>query len=380
MKHYDLIIVTPEPFPYGLAATNRILSYASGIAKSKKVLYICYAGPASADSPNKEKRGNFKNIDFEYLGESYSDKKASMLEKVLLMMYRYIKLTYLLLFRYKLKSILLYSRAKFISDYLLILKKIKKFNLYRDVTEAAGYGNKENHTIKLKQDAVYYDGMIVISTGISEFFDNIDEKKRFLLPVLVDMERFDINRNASEKYFFCCSGANLERDGLLDCMAAFLQFHKSHPEYKFKIASSLRFEDPYHQKVKKLMDENPQCIEHMGALPSYTIPQLMKDATCLLLTPHKNYETRGFPTKLGEYLASGTPTICSSIDDLTEVLEKDTVYMVTPNSPDEIAKKMEYITRNPEEAIKIGNNGKNMMERLYTYQSYSKSLIEFLKL
>ncbi len=380
MKRYDLIIVTAEPFPYGQAATNRILSYAKGLAEEKKVLYICYAGPAIGKSDNKEKEGTYKNIDFKYLGRPYSEKNISAIERALLLLFRYIKLAYLLLFAYKYKSILLYSRAEFISRYLQFIRKIKRANLYRDVTEATGYAKTAESTEKLKQDTAKYDGVIVISTGIRDFFDNISDEKRYLLPVLVDMERFDIERNTSEKYFFCCSGANLERDGLLDCIKAFLKFHESHPDYKFKIASLLNLKDPYHQKVKKLIDENPQSIEWMGAIPSFRIPQLMKNATALMLTPHKNYETKGFPTKLGEYLASATPTICSTIDDLTEVIDDSVAYMVNPNSPHEIAAKMEHIINNRSDAAQIGEKGKEMMKRLFTYTSYSDTLIKFLKL
>ncbi|MBT7817404.1 MAG: hypothetical protein HN566_11765, partial [Polaribacter sp.] len=33
----DLVIVTNEPFPYGAAATNRILTYSSELSKNKRV-------------------------------------------------------------------------------------------------------------------------------------------------------------------------------------------------------------------------------------------------------------------------------------------------------------------------------------------------------
>ena len=182
------------------------------------------------------------------------------------------------------------------------------------------------------------------------------------------------------KTFFVCSGANLERDGLLDSLQGFLLFNDTHPGYTFEIASSINQNDQYHKKCLDLINLHPNLFKLLGPLPPYLIPEKMVESSALLLTPHQNYQTKGFPTKLGEYLASGTPTICSMIDDLIGVINANIVYSVKPNSPQMIAEALHSILMNPKEAESISSAAQRFMKENYTIDSYKKALISFLKI
>lgn len=378
MNKYDLIVVSYEPFPYGKAATNRMLSYLVGIAEEKQILYLCTASP-SVNTPNKEKSGLYNNIHFRYTSTPVLKGKSSFLKKTLNLIYRYIALFSLLLI-YKYKSVLLYSSMPFYNKIVQLACKIKRTNLFIDKTELVGYNysRKTSDILKFKKDMKSLTGIVVISQGLYDYFDNLDSSKKFLLPVLVDLSRF--KQQTKEKYFFCCSGANLERDGLLDCLNGFLIFSKKNKDYVFKIATNLNLEDPYHRRCKDIMDQHPDLIKYLGNLPSYEIPNLLCKSTALMLTPHKNYETKGFPTKLGEYLASGTPVICSSIDDLMAVLPSDTAYIVPPNMPEKIACALQSIVENNQLAETIAKKGRQLMSENYTIHAYKHKLIHFFKL
>ena len=106
----------------------------------------------------------------------------------------------------------------------------------------------------------------------------------------------------------------------------------------------------------------------------------MVEASALILTPHNNYQTKGFPTKLGEYLASGTPTICSMIDDLSGVINANIVYPVKPNSPQMIADALYSILTNNEETENMTSSAKKFMKENYTIDTYKEQLISFLKI
>lgn len=378
---YDLIVVTIEPFPNGLAATNRMLSYLKGIAISKRVLFLTYAGPKYFSSEcNFPQRGEFGNIEYRYIGAPTLPYKPNGAYRLVALVWRYIKLYLLLIFRYQSSSVLVYSREVPLIRALKFISKIKHYALFRDVTETNATTATKVAEEKLKQVCRRLDGLIVISQGIRDFFNNIPAEKKFLLPVLVDSSRFNNTEIEKEKYFFCCSGANLERDGLLDSMKGVLTFHQEHPEYVLQIASSLNMEDPYHVQCKKMMDEHPDVFLYLGKLPATEIPQKMMKASALLLTPHQNYKTKGFPTKLGEYLMSGTPTICSTIDDLQEIIQTNAVFAVHPNSPNEISQALIEIVEQPSKAAEIGQNGKKLMIEFRTIESYISDLLAFLQI
>ena len=177
-----------------------------------------------------------------------------------------------------------------------------------------------------------------------------------------------------------CSGANLERDGLLDSLNGFILFNEKYPGYTFEIASSININDSYHKRCLDLIEMYPSLFKLLGPLPSYLIPEKMLSASALILTPHNNYQTKGFPTKLGEYLASGTPTICSMIDDLSEVINANVVYPVKPNSPQMIADALYSILIGNEGIESMSSSARKFMRDNYTVHAYKEKLISFLQI
>lgn len=381
MRQFDLIVISSEPFPYGQAATNRMLSYLQGIAEDKRVLYLCLAASSNIKTYDISKTGGHNGIEYKYIEAPYTERRFNSLSRGLRLLWRYYMLCMLVLFRYSCTSILLYSSQKLPIKIVRFLSSLKSVNLFRDITELVGYNySKDSVDIeKMKLEMSKFSGIIGISQGIYDYFDNIPISRKFLLPVLVDMNRFAIS-SKKNKTFFVCSGANLERDGLLDSLKGFLLFNEMYPGYTFEIASSINHNDLYHKQCLDLINLHPHLFKLLGPLPSYLIPQKMVEASALLLTPHQNYQTKGFPTKLGEYLASGTPTICSMIDDLSGVINAKIVYSVKPNSPQMIADALCSILINPEEAESISSAAQKFMNDNYTIDSYKKALISFLKI
>lgn len=382
MKKVDLLIVTSQPVPYGLASTNRLLCYADGLAKKKDVVIITLSGPYDNPQFQIPQIGKLENVAYRYLGKTYLSKKSNTIVRALNRLWRHLKLIKLLLIDYKARTILVLSRDNILSILLWIISSLKGIKLYRETSETPEYiVNKLKRYISTNINRLY-SGLIVISDGMKNYYRKIlSDDKFFILPVLVDMDAFINYQNVEKKkYFFYCSGANLERDGFLDGLHAFLEFNKKYPEYELQVATSLNMQDPYHQKAAEIMNDNTHCVKYLGKLPSFEIPQKLMQATALMITPHRNYLTRGFPTKLGEYLASGTPVICSSIDDLVTQLNHDCVYMVAPNFPQEIVSAMENIVNHPEKAKETGEKGRQFAINRFCIDSYVDELISFLKI
>ena len=201
MNKYDLIVVSYEPFPYGNAATNRMLSYLTGLAEEKNILYLCMASPSQTNSHNKEQKGIYRNIEFRYITKPVFEKRRLLFLRALSLFWRYVMLFFLLL-SYDAKSVLLYSSKFFLNKIVQFVCCLKKENIYIDRTELTGYNfsTETSALLKFKRDMECFSGLIVISSGIFDFFDNIQPNRKFLLPVLVDMSRF--TQQKREKYFY----------------------------------------------------------------------------------------------------------------------------------------------------------------------------------
>ena len=378
---YNLIIITGESFPNGMASTNRILCYASSIGQCKKVKLLSYAGPLYNRLEQLPRLGIYNNIEYEYTGPKTLTYRPNFLSRAFFLFKRKVRLLKLMLFNYKCDSVVIVSRS--ITTMLIIkfFSLFLGFKLYRETSETPeNISNKYKRYIH-KKIACIYDGIILISQGMRDYYSFIkDNNKFYVLPVLANPNNFNIGDTKKKKYFFYCSGANLERDGFLDSLKAFIDFSKINKDYKLIVATSLNLSDEYHRKAKKMMEENENIVDYIGRIPSTDIPKFLIEATALLVTPHHNYVTRGFPTKLSEYMLSGTPVICTSIDDLKSELNDNIVYMVKPSRPEEIKKAMLDIVTNPLKAKKIGLNARLYALNNFTMRRYQLDLLKFLKL
>lgn len=377
-KTYDLIVVTGEPFPYGMAASNRLLCYVSSIATTKKVLVLTYDAPYRK---GVQEGGNINGVDYRYM--QHYKKAPNKMVRLFFLLYRYVKLLLLLLFSYKCKAVVFLSRRMLYAMMIKCALIIKGVPFYREISETP-----ENIKSRWKREFVLrthhvFDGFIVISNGIEDLLKKYVRKSRyFFLPVLVQIDRFNNYGMVSKRNIvFYCSGGNAERDGLLDTLNGFIQYRERYNvDIKLEIATALYESDSYHKKVKEVIDGYPLYFTYLGCLPTTEIPKRLMEARALMLTPHKNYVTRGFPTKLGEYLASGTPVICSSIQDLSEQIPSDIVYFVEPNSPTDICEALKHLLSDKQVSTELGERARQWVTANYTMDNYRDSLIQFLSL
>lgn len=380
-ESFDLIVVTTEYFPDGGAATNRIISYAKEIAKKKKVLLLSLA----AQQFNKceiRTSGNFQGISYRYVQNPNGGKHNP--GKIIRSIRRIPKpflLYWFMLFKYSAPTCIYISRNMRYALRMKAVSLIKGMKLIREISEAPYYITNTFKRNIVKQMYRMFDGMIAMTTYIRDFFDGVVSQERFfILPMSVDASRFKTEDNTDGKQIFYCSGGNLERDGLKDILDGFLLFQKTHPTYKLRIATPFDEKDDYHKNVLKIIRGNENCVDYLGVLAAAEIPSYISSSTCFILTPHTDYVTKGFPTKLGEYMVSGKPVICSKIQSLTENIDDGCVIWVNTNSPSDICDALCNIVSDPAIASEIGERGRKMVLNKYTIPPHLDALMKFLQI
>lgn len=389
-KKYCLGLVLQEPFPIGMAATNRILSYVTEIAKNKNVkVYIPLSTEFSPVINNKKPYGIFKGVDFEYANNTTIwPKQSNKILKIFIVIKSIIKL----LLRIKKdnpSTLIFYSNTGLKSFSQIILIKLFYSNkLIIEESEFPKFDRKNKNSILKKIIFSAYrmaDGMIVMTEKLKKYYESLQVHSILVLPMTVDINRFkngDLKFNKDNiKYFAYVGGSGgFERDGLLDSVKAFEMFVKKHNNYKFFIIGPLNNSNKKFVRLKNYIANNnlEKYIIFKGKVPSNEIPKFIYNAVGLFITPPNNFSSGGFPTKLGEYLASGRPVITTDIKDITNKLSHENAFIAKARSPEDISSKIEKIANNPKLANLIGENGKKTAEKIFNIKEYQNKLELFL--
>jgi len=146
------------------------------------------------------------------------------------------------------------------------------------------------------------------------------------------------------------------------------------PEYVRPILIG-KFSPPELEKEVKDL-ESFKKVDYLGWVPFDKIPSYLVQADvgiiCFLSEPN---HIDSNPNKLFEYMAAGLPVIASNFPLWKEIIEGNKCGIcVNPLDPKEIAKAVEYLIEHPEEAKKMGENGRKAVLEKYNWENESKKL------
>ncbi len=126
----------------------------------------------------------------------------------------------------------------------------------------------------------------------------------------------------------------------------------------------------------------PPCIETLGKVPHNEAITLIRQADfSVLLRPQKRYAQAGFPTKVVESLAMGTPVICNITSDLGNYIHDGIEGIVcTDHQPDSLVSSFERVLKlNAKQRQSMRIAARRQAEQSFDYRNYVSPLAEFLQ-
>jgi glycosyltransferase involved in cell wall biosynthesis len=391
MSKPALIVLGSLTYPKGSAPTNRIHLYC-------KALRIAGGSPLviSLDAPfinNQPFRfvGQHEGIPFCFSRGTYI-RKDNFLERNSDRL-RGIKSALFLIRKRKKRNnnvVVLFFSALPVDELILsFLLKLLGVKIIKECNEAPDFIIKEKRlvsirtfllkSIKLKK----YDGIIVISNFLKDFFSKLYPVQRiFQIPILVDLDRFKVFQNVIQNpkkviTYIGFIGGN--KDGLDDLIESIAIVHRSITNLTINLVGN-GYKGDLERLTEKVNRLNLSgIIQILGNKESSEIPVILANSDFLILTrPDNNQAKAGFPTKLGEYLASGKPVIITKTGEVTNYLEDNrSAYLAVPGDIKGIAEKTLFAI-NDKEAEKVGMEGFRVAERNFDYKLYSNELLNVL--
>lgn len=365
------------PFPNGMASSNRVLSYAIGLAEGGYDIEILLLRPSENKNKIKNiyKQGNLYGVKYKYL---VSNLKPSP---------TYFNIFYVLLGI--IKTFFIIKRRQLIivhiSDKISILH-ILFLKLFKNV-KAIWVRDEKPSILKnyfwRKIINYSFSGFFFITNEIKEYSIPYlkPDKKIFILPITINFKRFDsgLKLDLRKNSYFCYVGLiNIKRDGFSTLIKSFLLFKQKYNMTVDLICIGDNNSDELKHCINQfLSDPNFDSIHFIGIKRGEELIQYMKNATGLITTP-AIIDSLGFPSKLAEYLASGVPVITTNAGEISKYLSVDSAYLCEPDNIIEISEVMYEIVSNPDQAAFIGNNGYLVAKRYFHIQSYIPEIKNFI--
>lgn len=125
-----------------------------------------------------------------------------------------------------------------------------------------------------------------------------------------------------------------------------------------------------------LASEGWKRVEFLGRVTPNEVLEAIVSAHCGLVIDHpiSNY-LESYSTKMFEYMACGVPVICSDFPLWVQLVgDAECGVTVNPMDPHAVVKAVEALCRDPEEARRLGENGRKAIRERYNWEN------EFAKL
>lgn len=158
-----------------------------------------------------------------------------------------------------------------------------------------------------------FDGFVLFSKHMAEIV-NVKDKKYLIMEGMISMsENIPIDKKYDRKNSVMYAGSLFPQYGISTLIEAFTQINDNNLELWI-------FGDGESKEYIKNMAQKDERIIYYGFKDRNTVLGYEKEASLLILTrsPTDTYTRMSFPSKLMEYMLTGTPVMTTRIDGIPE--------------------------------------------------------------
>jgi glycosyltransferase involved in cell wall biosynthesis len=398
-----IIIINNNPWVKNTASANRWLSLIEGLEYQNYVIKLFfYEGYTSFQEKSIwGSSGIYRNISYEYLENNVVGgyfqirwnnyvRKYSRFKKILNLIINKLQKDYDIIWTdtTHLGFKLTFYLKKYFPDKIFFTEISEFMDIQR-----YNKGNLLQHIAALQRKKYFekkafyaFDGIVLMTNTLLNFFEKFPPPHpRFLhLPMTVDFSRFknpDLNFDEFKKPYIAFVGVmNDAKDGVSILINAFHLISGKYPSHNLYLIGPWNYDTPFHLKLIKKKGLSNRVF-WMKEYPRENIPLILSNADLLVLPRPDSKQARGgFPTKLGEYLATGCPVCATSVGEIPNYLVNDeSIFFAEPGSIESFAETMNRALQNPYLAKIVGANGRKVAETIFNKDIQVEKLNNFLK-
>jgi glycosyltransferase involved in cell wall biosynthesis len=390
------------PLPIGMAATNRILAYSKGLIENNVNVDVYI--PIPTERPTKKSKygniGTVNGINYYYTIGRFSNRFKVIRAISILSGYRKLigfiatcrsininnkKYEYscIILSTDQIASLFVYSiLGKYLKvPFIFIFDEYPVPIIRHRQKNNIPYWMEFLYKVVLRNVSAY----ISISEELKRYFNSLCKNNTLILPVITDVSRFNkkrIKTNQIDNAEYICYMGNMDlaKDNIDVIIKAFSLISNRYPDIELHLYGAPRKITEKHLiKLIQSFKLNKK-VKLMGKVSSELVPQILMNAKILVSSQPNTLRARGgFPTKLGEYLAAGVPSLLTDVGENAKyVKNNEHVFFTEPNNPEMYAEKLTYILDNYQAAKEVALSGKEYLMQNYSHIAMGRKLKEFI--
>lgn len=381
-------------FTEGNGANARIKAYAKGLKEEGADVEILFLHASSFNNTlvNNQKAGFWKGIFFKFLNNKVT-RPSSKTGKMVDSLRAFAGSTwYILKHRRAFDLFYIYAPKfhQFFHIFLLakllgiptIVEKTELYSaLYRDPPTLKNRMLYHLHRLDETYCHYFCNHLVVISHQLYRYYRQFFREDRItLIPIIVDMNRFtQLNGHPKKPYRVGYLGSFGEKDGVPGIIDAFAKAHEEFPDLQLRLIGF----NPQPAVTESHINRKGLngAVENLGQVRYSDIPKLIYQCDLLVVNrTNSAYAGYGFPTKLGEYLATGRPTVVTNVGDIPAYLKhnRDTI-IIEPEDTKTLAETIKDRYKHYEFFNQIGENGKAATRSLFDYHIHVKKLYQIFQ-
>jgi len=380
-------------YPQGLADTKRFQYFVDGVMEgegnSALILLLRQSHPGRDDS---RLEGENHGVPYRTIGQ---DIRSGIGLPLAVLRYLFGGCRLLRQARRKGHNVLfLYGEPNVESILFVIWARLIGYRVVVDIVEdlyfitgdASFLSRLKAHSVEWATRHIHWfvDGVVVISGFLKKKMEKIVNGRVpvQLVPVSVDLSRITQSREPFHKPVrMLYAGSFGDKDGVENLIAAFEQVMARRPVMEFLLTG--RGSPGRMASVRKRIQASPFAdrIRYLGYLSDEEYFRVISDCDIpCVVRMATDFADRGFPFKLGEYLASGRPVIAARVSDV-EVFLADRVnaMLVQPGSISETVAAINYLLADEARALKLGSAGRAVAVENFSARNSGLRLLQLIK-
>lgn len=385
-KIQDVLLITSEAFPYGMAGTNRIINLCKGFIangiNAKVLTFFKYGEPN--DAAINPSSGVYEGIGVVNVFKNTVKNRFKVIRAL------HEPLKAVLVFFFVLKAVrrstlvLYYSHESRPAILTKLVCSLKGALFIKEETEHPFVRVEKATRLRkwffINHHYEIFDGLIVITNNLYKYFrEELHFKKpMFVMPMIVDIDRFNTTGNNIDNNIVFSGVLDDQKEGVDMLIQAFSKVLIKYPDYTLNLYGKAPHdgqENLYKKMISALQMERNVLLHGYKTRDEMT-KIFIQGKIFVFSRPHSMQADFGFSTKLGEYLATGKPVVATSVGEVNRFLEDKKNSFICNPDVNSITEKICEIIEDYDFALKVGEEGRKCVFENFNNKTETEKFIE----